>query len=185
VSYDVRYRVAARNGGFGAYSYPTGWQKTTRPSETLVSSPGHEYCFSVRAHDKAGSVSRWSPNQCTERPVDDRAMSAITPGWTHGSGSAYYLGTYTMTSSYGTELRIAGVYLRTLALVVTRCPNCGSVAIYMNGAYWRTVSTYSATTQHEVIDLQPSFSLRRVTIVLKDVSTGKQLIVEGLGVLQK
>jgi hypothetical protein len=111
-------------------------------------------------------------------------MSATTSSWTRGTGSAYYLGTYTKTTSDGSELRLSGAYLDSLGLVVTRCSSCGSVAIYVNGAYWRAVNTYSAITQNEVIVPQPALSLRKVTIVLKDAGKGKQLIVDGLGVMR-
>ncbi|MHB8245583.1 MAG: IPT/TIG domain-containing protein [Acidimicrobiales bacterium] len=181
-SYDVRYRAASWNGGFGRYFYLSRWQKTTRTSETLVGLPGREYCFSVRARSRDGGLSAWSPDHCTEVPLGARGLSSLTPGWARGFGHAYYLGTYAKTTSVGAKLRLANAELDRMALVVTRCRSCGSVAIYLNGAYWRTVSTYSAITKHQVLLLLPRFSPKRATIVLKDVSKGRQLLIEGLGV---
>ena len=180
-SYDVRYRVVSWNGALGQYVDPSGWQKTTRTSETLVGTPGREYCFDVRARTTSGTLSAWSPDHCGAIPLGAGALSMITSGWVRGTGSAYYLDAYAKTTVFGAELRLGVAELDRMALVVTRCSACGSVAIYLNGVYWRTVSTYGATTKHQVILLQPTFSLRKATIVLKDVSKGKQLIVEGLG----
>jgi len=181
-SFDVRYRVAPWNGGFGKYVYPSGWQKTTRRSERIPALPGREYCVSIRARDKANRLSPWSADNCTERPLNDRALAATTPGWARRSGAGYYLGSYTSTSRYNAELRITGARLDRMAIVVTRCATCGEVAIYVNGGYWRTVRTYASKTTHQVILVQPAFALRKATIILKDVTKGKRLIVEGLGV---
>lgn len=182
-SYDVRYRVAAWNSGFGSYRYPAAWQRTTSTSETISGSAGHEYCFSVRARDTSGLVSAWSAPRCTALPLDDRSLTVVTSGaWTRGKAPGYYHGTYTKTKTYRAKLRRANAQLDRLALVVTRCSSCGKVAIYLNGHYWRTVSTYHARTQHKVVLTLPTFRLRTATVVLKAVSKGRLLLIDGLGV---
>jgi hypothetical protein len=69
-----------------------------------------------------------------------------------------------------------------LALVVTKCRNCGSVAVYVNDKLLTTVSTYNRTIKHGAIIFLPPFSWRKATIVLKEVTKNKWLIVEGLGI---
>lgn len=181
-AYDVRYAVAAWNSAFGAYVYPPAWQHTARTSQTLVGSPGHEFCFSVRASSAAGGVSQWSRARCTERPVASRSLSAPRPSWERKSGSAHYLGTYLKTTHVGAELRLFGVKLDQMSLVVTRCPACGNVAIYLNGAHWKTVSTYGKTTRHRVVITLPRFAPRKATIALRDVSEHRRIVIESVGV---
>ncbi|MHB1886969.1 MAG: IPT/TIG domain-containing protein, partial [Acidimicrobiales bacterium] len=181
-TYDVRYIVAAWNGEFGAYVYPPAWQHTVRSSQTLVGSPGHEFCFSVRASSAAGGVSRWSAERCTERPVASRSLSAPKLGWKRESGSAHYLGKYLKTTHDGAELRLFGVRLDQMSLVVTRCPACGNIAIYLNGTHWKTVSTYGRTTRHGVVITLPRFALRKATIALRDVSRRRRIVIESVGV---
>jgi hypothetical protein len=181
-SYDVRYRVAAWNGGFGAYHRPPAWQHTTATDQALGGSPGQDYCFSVRARDLFGNTSGWSADRCTALPLDDRSLSTTTSGWTRTTSGSAYLGTLTRTGKNGAELRRTGAQLDRLALVVTECPNCGNVTIYLNGAAWRTVHTNAATTRTQVLVTLPRFSQRNAAIVLKDVSSGKNVIVDGLGI---
>jgi hypothetical protein len=74
-------------------------------------------------------------------------------GWTWVATSTAYRSTTTNSRSVGAQLRLSNARVRRLALVVTMCSHCGSVAIYLNGTYWRSVNTYSTTTGllHELV----------------------------------
>jgi hypothetical protein len=183
VSYDVRYRKAAFDSGFGPYVYPAAWQKTTKTSEHLSAAAGFEYCLSVRAVTAAGVESSWSPDKCTERPLDDRALSRLTAGWHRRTGASYYLGTYTLGSRSGAELALKGVDLDRIALVVTRCAGCGSIAVYVNGVHLAAASTSAAETQHRVLLDLPRFAFRTgATVTLVDATGKGPVYLEGLGV---
>jgi hypothetical protein len=179
-SYDVRYRAAPWNGAFGAYT--TRWSAVTATMESLTGSPGHEYCFSVRARDKAGNVTAFSPERCTVLAVDDRSLAATTSGWSRTTASAAYLGTITKTTIAGAKLQLTNAHTDHVALLVTTCSTCGRVTIYLNGIAWRTVSTVASSTHYQVILIQPAFSLRTTTIVLRSVDPGRQLLIDGLGI---
>ena len=69
-----------------------------------------------------------------------------------------------------------------IALMVTTCSTCGSVAIYVNGGLWRTVSTHASTTHYRVLSLPGTFSLHIARIALKSVSPGRQLLIDGIGI---
>ena len=181
-SYDVRYRVAAWNAPFGSYVAPASWQHVTVAARSLTGTPGHEYCFSVRARDHAGNTSAWSRDRCAVLPLDDRSLAAATSGWTRATSSVSYQSTLTRTASLGAKLLLANAHLDRVALVVVECTSCGNVGIYLNGVLWRTVSTHATSTRYKVILIQPPFSLRTTTIVLRNASSGKQLIVDGLGI---
>jgi hypothetical protein len=127
-------------------------------------------------------VSAWSHDKCAVIPLDDRALPTATSGWQRVNSPSAYHGTLTTTATKGAKLKLSGAASDRLALVVKTCPTCGSVAISLNGTLWRTVSTSATTTHYQVIKLPGRFGLRTVTIVLKDVSAGKKIALDGLGV---
>jgi Fibronectin type III domain len=180
VRYDVQYRVATWNSGFGSYATLLG--NSTATSASIGATPGHEYCIHVRARDTAGNLSAWSKDACTVLPLDDRALSAITTGWSRITASSAYRGTLTTTTTNGAKLRLIGAHTDRIALVVMTCTSCGKIAIYLNGTYWRTVNTWASATHTRVILLPGTFSLRTATIVLANVSAGKRLIIDGIGI---
>jgi hypothetical protein len=173
-SYDVAYRVASWNGGYGAY--------TALTTQHLTGSPGHEYCFHVRAYDYAGNVSAWTPDKCTSIPLDDRSLATATSGWTRLASTADFARTVSKTTTNGAKLQLANAQVARIALVVTTCSTCGSVAIYLGSTLWKTVSTTTSATHYQVIELPGSFSERTATVVLKDVTAGKQVLIDGLGI---
>jgi hypothetical protein len=183
VSYDIRYDVGAWNSEYlGGYVYPPAWQSTTLTSEHLTGKAGDRYCFNVRAQSRAGFVSAWSGPACTSLPLGSASLAAITTGWTRHKAAGYYLDSYVETTTQGAKLRLSNAGVRLMELVVTECPSCGSVEVYLNGRAIKIVNTYSRTAKHEVLISLPSFPLRRATIVLKAVTKARRLIVEGIGI---
>ncbi|GAB1645346.1 hypothetical protein KRMM14A1259_57690 [Krasilnikovia sp. MM14-A1259] len=150
----VRVRTAAFNGTYGAWQYPAAWQRTTAASVSLDDNygawkypsgweqtfagsatlngarPGSTYCFSVRATDKAGGTSAWSPQDCITRALDDRSLTGRW--WQRLSGSSYYSSTISQTTSQGATLNRTGVQARRIGLIATKRPGGGRVAVYLN-----------------------------------------------------
>jgi hypothetical protein len=106
----------------------------------------------------------------------------VTKGWTRAKASTAYLGTETDTTTRGAALRLPKATFDRIALVVTRCPTCGHVAIYLGNTLWRTVNTYAATTRHQVLLLEPSFGTRTTTITLRTTNSKKRVRIDGLAV---
>ena len=167
-SYDVRYRRAPLNGGFGPLGYPTAWQRTTSLNVALPPSAGSAYCFSVRARDKAGNVSGWSKEQCTVVPLDDRHLTA-TSGWVRSTGSAYYAATVTRTAKAGQTLTRTGLVTRSVSLVAATCPTCGAVGVYWNGALLKTVSLRGATGYRKVLPVVDFGAGRSGTLTIRSL----------------
>ena len=175
-SYDVRYRRAAFNGGFGALAYPAGWQATTATLRLLTSQPGYTYCFSARSRDAAGNVSPWSAERCTATALDDRSLAAST-GWTRATSSAYYRSTLTSTRLTGRTLTRSSVQARRLYLVATTCSGCGTVGVYWNGVLQRTISLNATTTTYRrVITIKDFGVVRSGTLMVKTLNTGRTYI---------
>jgi hypothetical protein len=164
----------------GGYIYPAAWQRTTRTSEQMTGAPGNQYCFDVRALTGSGLTSSWSSEECTTLPLGSGSLKETTSGWSRHVSARSYLSSYVETTKKGAELSRTNVEANEIALVVTRCRNCGDVTVYKDGRVLKTVSTYSPRTQYEVVIFLPSFSMQRATLVLKAASKGKRLIVEGL-----
>jgi hypothetical protein len=180
--YDIRYRSAAWNGAFTSYN--TSLQHQTVRSKSLAGSPGHEYCFSVRARDRSGNTSAWTADRCTVVPLDDRSLKSVGGTWsrTTTTSAAAYLDTLTRTSTVGSRLQLSSAHVDRIALVVTDCSTCGNIGIYLNGVLWRTVGTHTSVSHYRVIVVLPAFSLRVTTIELRDALSGRQVVIDGLGI---
>lgn len=180
-SYDVSYRVAPSNGRFGAVVSPAGWQHTTATHESLATTPGHEYCFTVVARDAVGNVSAPAVRHCQVTPLDERSFSR-SAHWSTSSSSSAYRHTLTSTTTKGATLTLKGVRAHRLALVLQSCAKCGRVKVYVGKTLIATVDTHSATTRNKVIRLLSAFSLRTANVRLVAADSGKRVVVDGVGV---
>jgi hypothetical protein len=180
--YQVRWNKAAYNGGFGPWQYPAGWQKLTATSVTLTGVvPAVGYCFQVRAVDKVGNAGAWSTQKCSAVALDDRSLGT-SAGWSRTAWNLFYRGTATETTKAGSYLTRPGSAVSRVAVVATRCPTCGTVGVYVNGASVGSVNLYSATTVRQSVVALPPFAYRTGTVMLKVLSTGKFVQVDGLGI---
>jgi hypothetical protein len=178
-SYDVRYRKAAYYGGFGTYTYPTGWAGRNA-AVSLALSRGYEYCFSARSRDRAGNVSGWSPESCTSRPLDDRSLTRSS-GWTLVAGNQFYLRTATRSVTHGAALSRTGVQTRQMFLVATTCSYCGSVDIYLGSRRVQTLSLVSSATRYSAVIAGPRLTgvlTGTLRIVIR--SSGHRVQVDGV-----
>lgn len=180
-AYDIRYRTAAWNAGFGRWVQPAGWQSRITTSAGFSLTPGHTYCFSVRAYDAAGNVSAWSAVRCTTVPLDDAAIGA-SAGWRRMSSSAAFRRTLSVASARSAVLRLDRAHFRRLALVVRTCPSCGRIGVYHGGVLWRTLSTRSSSVHNRVLITLPDIGLRTTTIRLRPAG-GHPVYVDGVAVM--
>jgi len=181
-TYDVRYRRASWAGaGFSAFVSPSGWAGTTARTRPLAAAPGYEYCLSVRARDVVGNVSAWSTERCTAMPLDDRALARATTGWASVTSTSAYARTLTRSVRTGTSLTRSGVRVRRIAVVVTTCPTCGSVDVFLGSTRLGTLRLTSAVTRTRQVLLLPLRSnITTGTIKLRTLS-GRLVLVDGLG----
>jgi hypothetical protein len=179
--YQVRTERAPWTGKFGAWNYGAHLAPTVT-SVKVALTIGYDYCFSVQATDRDGNHSAWTAPRCTATPLDDRALSATTSGWTRATSSLYYLGTYTATTRLGAALNRTGAVLDRVALVATRCATCGTVGVYVGTVLIAKVNLAYSSTVHKTIFVLPVFSVRSATITLKVLTSGETVQVDGLGV---
>ncbi|MDP9182669.1 MAG: hypothetical protein M3P04_07845 [Actinomycetota bacterium] len=179
--YQVRYARARWNGVTEPLVYPRVWNnlQTTAVSQTLPL--GYTYCYSVRAVDTANRVGPWSDARCTARPLDDRSL-ALSSGWTRGSLSYFYMGTFSTTKARGARAVRTGANVRRIGVVGRTCPTCGKIGVFLGSTQIGTISFYSATTMNQQIKLlSPFVTHTGTTITLKNLST-KRVYIDGLGI---
>ena len=125
-------------------------------------------------------MSGWSGEACTAIPLDDRALTASAQ-WTRHDNAAYYLRTYTRTTSYTSSLTLAGVRAKWIALVFTRCPTCGFVKVFWNGTSLGQVSLYATTTKRkQIFSTAPFTTVQTGTLEIRVVSSGKVIEIDGV-----
>jgi hypothetical protein len=57
----------------------------------------------------------------------------------------------------------------------------GTVALYLNGHYWRSVNLHSTATHVKAIVVLPAFALHDTSIAVRTTGT-KLVVIDGLGV---
>jgi hypothetical protein len=181
-SYDVRYRVARYDGGFGAYRYRASAQGTTATSFPVALTRGYTYCVGVRARDTLGNVGAWNTPQCVGTPLDDRSLSA-SAGWTRHTSAGFYGGTYTFARTAGRTLTLRAVEGRMLGLVARTCPGCGKVRVLLDGVDVGEISTNAARTTYRKKWGVGFRYLRSGTVTLVTVDD-KPVYIDGLAVLR-
>jgi hypothetical protein len=176
--FELRTERAKYNGAFGSWSVGGHLSpSTTSAHPSLVA--GYDYCFEVRATDKTAHQSAWTSPRCTARPLDDKSLTASNH-WTHKTGSAYYLDTYSTTTHIGATLTRTTAHLDRVAVVATRCQTCGEVGIYAGSKLIGKVNLSHSSTVHQWLDVLPKFTLKTATITI--LSIGKIVQIDGLGI---
>jgi hypothetical protein len=175
-SYVLRYRSARTDGRFGGYRTIGG---ITASHYTLAMSPGYDVCVQVAAVDYDGNMSPYTHAQCVTRPLDDRSLTAST-GWSRGTGTGYYLSTYTLTKSSSKTLRLPSATLDRVGIVATKCPSCGTVDVYVGTTRVARFSLYATRTLRQQILIARPFTATSSSVRVISRSSGKTIVIDGL-----
>ena len=148
-NYSLSYTSAPYNGGFGA---PVDWATTNSTHKDFTGSPGTQYCFTLRAKDRAGNVS--APTKgCFVLPIDDSALGVSAGSWTRATGAPYYyLASYSRSDAADSVLVSPLMQGKRIGIVYTKCPGCGTIEVSFGGVVLGTVDTSarSATTTKKI-----------------------------------
>jgi hypothetical protein len=174
-SYDVAWRYQG-----GTWKSPSAWSATTTTSVVLHVAAAKTYCWHVRARDAAGNLGAWSTERCGRSPYDDRALS-VSSNWVRKTGSGYLFGTLTSTTVSGARATsTASLSGARVDLVVTRCPTCGSVDVYIGSTKIGRISTAGPQAARVLVSLRSS-SKRTGRLVL--VARSGPVSIDGYAVL--
>lgn len=179
LTYDVRYRHRGLRGGF---SSRTRWfTGTGERAGDLKGKPGRTYCFSARATDAAGNTAAWGPERCVAARADDRKLTGA--GWNQKTGSAYYRNTVKKSSRQGRTLKLKDIRGRRFDLLVSTCPRCGRIEVRFRGQVLQTVSLRSNRRKDRVVIPVATYAdQQRGTLKIEILSSGKRVLIDGVGV---
>lgn len=176
-SYDAEVARASHRAGFGA------WQPLSSGSASsarVAGNPGDTVCVRVRAADTVANLGGWSPRRCAVVPLDDRAAKAGR-GWKRKASATGYLGTVSRASRRGAVLRLPGIEASELSLLAMRCRRCGTVRVSFAGeplGRFRLKGRPGA----QVLPLATFASARAGTLVVRVVSRGRPVTIDGIAV---
>jgi hypothetical protein len=178
-SFDLRTRLAKVGGAFTRPAELTGQPVGGKAGVKAVR--GATYCFAVSARDAAGNASPFSKERCTAVPLDDTDLERSGDFRRQRLGAAFG-GTVTVGSSRGSILLRRATLFRRLAIVATRCPDCGTIGVYLNGKLLRTIRLEADTVRRQqVIPVARFANVRRGPIAIQILSEGKRVEIDGLG----
>jgi hypothetical protein len=175
--YTLEQQIAPPDQSFGP------WQEVGTFTETLFEAsgtPGDTYCFRVSATNGEGLTSDPSAPRCTSFPRDDRALTPSSL-WELRNGTGHYLGTFVKSKRRGQTLT-EDVTTKDLVLVATRCPDCGTVKVFIDDELLTQISLQNdVLRKRRVIDVATFASSRSGTVTIKIISRGKRVLIDGLG----
>jgi hypothetical protein len=183
-TYQLRDRKAPYTGAFGAFTLPPAWQDLTTTSVSSAQTPGNTYCYSARATDQAANPGQWSAEKCTAEPLDDRALTRST-GWILATDSSYYRHTIMVTKKLGATLSVPKAVVDRIAIIATKCPDCGSVSIKVGTTVIARLSLFASTTKvKQLVALKP-FSLRTGAVTITVTSSHQSVQIDALGLSRR
>jgi hypothetical protein len=105
-----------------------------------------------------------------------------TGSWSTLIRSDFYGGVMKSTTSKNAQAKRTSLKAERLYLIATKCNYCGTVQVRWNNVVIGTVNLYNASTVKKQAILLKNFgSLQSGTLTLIVTSSGKSVIIEGLG----
>ncbi len=173
------------NGGGAGTTYVPLYSNTPNTSASFsAQSAGTTYCLRVTGEvdGATNATSGIGVTTCRALPLKASAFS-VSSGWTtYSPVGAYTTNVYrsTVRNATATRAQIAG---RRLALIATTCSTCGTVDVLWNGSLLKRIDLVaSVTTRNVPVPIVTWSAPQTGTLTVKVTSSGKPVVVEGLGV---
>lgn len=178
--YDVRYRSAPYGTDFGGF---VTWQSGTSGTIAVFNGlPGRSYCFSARATDADLNTSDYGAERCTAIPAANTALKH-RGHWAKRKGSGYFLGAFSMSSTQGANLVLKNARAKRLAIVVTKCPGCGTIKVFFRNKLLRTIRLRAGSIRKkQIVGLAIFNAVRTGKLRALITSSGRPVKIEGVGV---
>ena len=179
---DMRWRrrpVFAKR--FSRWSTPV---QVTGTSTVVTGAAGHDYCFQVRAVDRAGNPSAWSSSRCTSIPIDVNGLRR-SDGWGRGRAESWIGGSFLVTSHAGATLWVNLRHVTRIGVIGTTCPQCGSLDVFQGSRRLGRLSLRSRVYVGHGLTLLPRWA-RPVSgqIRLIAVKNGRTVRLDAISVEQ-
>ena len=136
--------------------------------------------MSTATTDTTGTtLGEWSEERCVIAPVDDRTLTRVGT-WAAKKGDGRWNRTYLQTKTKGARLKLLGVHASVVGLLVEKGPGFGKVKVVFDGMPLGTVDLAGAAKKRVAILLEDFPTSREATLVLKVVSAGKVVRIDGV-----
>jgi hypothetical protein len=163
-----------------APSGPWTTTATTGTVHALHIDRGATACVRVRTRNVADAVSASSTATCTTAVLDDNALTAGGM-WNTDSDISLLGGSARRTGAIGSSLIMSASNVRTIRIVATTCPTCGSVRITWNGNVQATINLASSATRRRVLVGNVTFiAPRSGTVGIVVASSGRPVVIDGI-----
>jgi hypothetical protein len=179
-TYDVARSI---NGG----SYQTIATGLAGASLDVTLTPGKNYRFRVRAHDKAGNVGAWATGPTLHPKLVQQTGSGVSwrKAWSSDSATAFSAGSVRRSTTAGATAayRFSG---RSVGFVTTYGPDRGSVKVYIDGKYVTTVNLSAGGPAERVVVYSrkwKSFGTHTIKLVVVGSSGHPRVDVDAFAVL--
>ena len=203
-SWNVSWSAEDEGGGVGGFDLgetTSRWDGPADGSEQLVledadetdygvlatpsSIAGETLCYAARGRPAGGvEPGGWAEPRCVVAPVDDRTLQRVGSDWQRRTGSGRWQQTYLQTTRKGATLRLEGVHARAVGLLVEKGPGHGKVKVLHDGVALGTVSLDGTARKRVVVPLGELGAERVGTLVVKVVSAGRTVRVDGVYAVQ-
>ncbi|MGN6781027.1 MAG: hypothetical protein ACTHJH_05955 [Marmoricola sp.] len=165
--YDVRSRVAGPGRALGRWKPYKMLTMATKVSRRVSS--GTTACFSFRARDRAGNISRWSAARCSTAPLDDGSLRATGTRATVKLAGALG-GGYTRVQGTHDGLHVTLGLHGEVRVWEVRAPHAGTAVALLGGHRLGTL-TFAATRTRRVVEILSNPHHYTGTLVLKPTSS--------------
>lgn len=178
------YRVAkaAANASTAASAFGAAVSVGTAASKVLTGfTPGQQYCFQVRAVDKAGNVGSWTASRCIVVPYDDRSFTASS-GWARGTAAGFIAGTRTSTGLALQTLTSTSTRVVQVGVVATKCATCGSMQVFVGTTLVGTINLAATSTSRALVTL-PRFTAAKIGVVKLVTTSNKPVTIDAIAIV--
>jgi hypothetical protein len=142
------------------------------------------HTFAAQGSDSLGNEDKTPATRTFTMPVNNTDLAG--KGWTKVKQKGHFLKTFSTTKKKGAVLKYRSSSIKTVALVVTKGKRYGVVKVYLGKHLLKKVSLAAKRTKKRKVVNVAGFSTARAgTITVKVVSSGKPVVIEGLGVASR
>lgn len=181
---DASYTVGASGTAAGFSCRYDGTAKACSAGSPVVlkSIKAGTHTFTAAAADAAGHRDATPATATFTVPRNDTAL-AHSAGWKKQRGLGHFLNTFSSTTRKGATLSTKASGIKRVALVVGKGKGYGTVKVYLGTKLLKKVSLAATRTRSSVLVPVAAFATaRRGTLKVVVATSGKKVVIEGLGI---
>jgi len=178
---DIRVTASSVQRPYSGTEYPPdGLQRASTAPYVSAIVPGETLCFQARARTSSGKTSAWSANSCVTAAQDSGAFSRVGK-WSKAKGPAYFGGSTLKAVKSTSRLSVQIYYARSVTVLATTCPTCGSLAIRdATGKIVKKISLVSRSMNKSAMLTVNWPKKRKGTFTVGPLNSKSKVAIDGL-----